>query len=125
MHLLLDTHILLWCLQDSLRLSKKVRTQILAAPMVYVSSVSIWEISIKVGIGKLNLDLGELVNQMAQTGLQELRISHAHAAAVLRLPYLHKDPFDRMLVAQAVSESLRLLTADRLLASYSPLVEVI
>jgi PIN domain nuclease of toxin-antitoxin system len=93
--------------------------------MVYVSSVSIWEISIKVGIGKLNLDLDTLVDQMAQTGLEELRISHAHAATVLRLPYLHKDPFDRMLVAQAVSESLRLLTADRLLASYSPLVEVI
>lgn len=62
---------------------------------------------------------------MAQIGLQELRISHVHAAALLRLPYLHKDPFDRMLVAQAVSESLRLLTADRLLASYSPLVELI
>lgn len=63
MHLLLDTHILLWCLQGSRRLSKQARTQILAAPTVYVSSVSIWEISIKVGIGKLNLDLGELVNQ--------------------------------------------------------------
>lgn len=125
MHLLLDTHILLWCLQDSRRLSKKVRTRILTAPTVYVSSASIWEIAVKVSVGKLNLDLDELITQTAQIGLQELPISHTHAATARQLPHLHRDPFDRMLVAQAISESLNLLTADRLLASYSGLVEVV
>lgn len=125
MHLLLDTHVLLWCLQGSHRLSKPLRTRILAAPTVYVSSASIWEIALKVSVGKLDLDLDELVTEITHIGLQELPISHEHAAKVRLLPYLHRDPFDRMLVAQAVSESLKLLTADRLLASYSNLVEVI
>lgn len=125
MHLLLDTHVLLWCLQGSRRLSRQARTKILATPTVYISSASIWEIAIKVSVGKLNLDWDELIVQISQIGLQELAISHQHAAKIRLLPYLHRDPFDRMLVAQAMCESMILLTADRLLASYSNLVEVI
>lgn len=125
MHLLLDTHILLWCLQGSRRLSRQALTRILAAPTVYISSASIWEIAIKVSAGKLSLDWDELLVQIAQIGLQELAISHEHAARIRLLPNFHKDPFDRMLVAQAMCESMTLLTADRLLASYSNLVEVI
>ena len=125
MPLLLDTHVLLWCLQGSRKLSRRARARILAAPTVYVSSVSIWEIAIKVSVGKLNLDWDELVVQISQIGLQELGISHEHAAKIRLLPYFHRDPFDRMLVAQAICESMSLLTADRLLASYSELVEVI
>jgi PIN domain nuclease of toxin-antitoxin system len=106
-------------------LSRQALTRILAAPTVYISSASIWEIAIKVSAGKLSLDWDELLVQIAQIGLQELAISHEHAARIRLLPNFHKDPFDRMLVAQAMCESMTLLTADRLLASYSNLVEVI
>jgi len=71
------------------------------------------------------LDLDVTLSEIARHQFQQLQISYRHAAQVLRLPAIHNDPFDRMLVAQAISESLNLLTADRLLASYSGLVEMI
>lgn len=125
MHLLLDTHIVLWGLQGSRKLSKTLRSRISAAPTVYVSSASIWEIALKASTGKLSVDLDELMTHMAQIGLRELPISHVHAAKVRLLPYIHRDPFDRMLVAQAMCESVTLLTADRVLADYSGLVELV
>jgi PIN domain nuclease of toxin-antitoxin system len=125
MPLLLDTHVLIWWLENSNRLSAHARTQIVSAVDVYVSSASLWELVIKIGARKIRMDLNFLFSEIVRHRFQHLPISFQHAAQVLQLPPIHKDPFDRMLVAQAVSESLRLLTADRLLASYSPLVEVI
>lgn len=125
MRLLLDTHIYLWWLQDSPKLSKQAREQIVAASEVYVSSASIWEASIKIGIGKLEMEVDVLVSEIEKSGFQELPITAKHGAAVMRLPDIHRDPFDRMLVAQAVSEPLRLLTADSILGKYSELIEVI
>ncbi|TFW16138.1 type II toxin-antitoxin system VapC family toxin [Duganella callida] len=125
MRLLLDTHVLLWSLQDDLKLSALAREKILAARPTYVSSASIWEIAIKVSVGKLDVDLDDLLGQIAQIGLRELRVSHKHAAKVKELPLIHRDPFDRLLIGQAVSESLTLLTTDRVLANYSTLVELI
>lgn len=125
MHLLLDTHIVLWWLQGSRNLPKSLRSRISASQTVYVSSASIWEIALKASTGKLDIDLDELMTHMAQIGLRELQISHAHAARVRLLPYIHRDPFDRMLVAQAMCESVTLLTADRVLADYSDLVELV
>lgn len=125
MRLLLDTHVLLWWLQDNRKLSPAARDRIVAASQVYVSSVSIWEAGIKAAIGKLDIDLAELVTAVAGSGFQELSISHRHAVKVAQLPAIHKDPFDRMLVAQAMCEPLKLLTADHVLAGYSELVEVI
>jgi PIN domain nuclease of toxin-antitoxin system len=90
-----------------------------------VSSVSIWETAIKIGAGKLKANLDELVAQIAQDGFLELGISYRHAAVVTSLPTIHRDPFDRMLVAQAICESMPLLTADRVLAKYSRLVELV
>jgi PIN domain nuclease of toxin-antitoxin system len=90
-----------------------------------VSSASIWETAIKVGAGKLKANLDELVAQIAQDGFIELAVSYRHAAAVTSLPGIHRDPFDRMLVAQAICESMPLLTADRVLAKYSRLVELV
>jgi PIN domain nuclease of toxin-antitoxin system len=123
--LLLDTHVYLWWLQDSVKLSKQGRARIIAATEVYVSSASIWEASIKTGIGKLDVDVNDLVAEIEKSHFHELPVTARHAARVLQLPDIHRDPFDRMLIAQAMCEPLRFLTADRLLASYSELVDVI
>lgn len=125
MRILLDTHIVLWWLQDNRKLSKRSRARINAASAVYVSSVTIWETALKVGRGRLNVDLDAMAMQIAMDGFLELGISHRHAAAIALLPDIHRDPFDRMLVAQAMCESAILLTADRVLADYSQLVELI
>lgn len=125
MRILLDTHVYLWWLQDHPKLSKAGRATIVSATEVYVSSASIWEATIKAGIGKLEVDLNQLVAEIENSGFRELPISAKHAATVARLPDLHRDPFDRILVAQALCEPLRLLTADEILSGYSELVEVI
>ncbi|MBR7800905.1 type II toxin-antitoxin system VapC family toxin [Undibacterium fentianense] len=125
MKFLIDTHIYLWWLQDSPKLSEKARKQIQDATEVYVSSASIWEATIKMSIGKLSVDIDQLVAEISKSGFQELPITAAHAATVARLPDIHKDPFDRMLIAQAMSEPLRFLTADGLLKPYSELVEIV
>lgn len=125
MRILLDTHVYLWWLQDHPKLSKAGRDKIVSASEVYVSSVSIWEATIKASIGKLEVDVKQLVTEIENSGFQELTISAKHAAAVAQLPDIHRDPFDRILVAQALCEPLRLLTADGILRGYSELVEVI
>jgi PIN domain nuclease of toxin-antitoxin system len=125
MRILLDTHVYLWWLQDHPKLSKAARDRIISASEVYVSSASIWEATIKAGIGKLEVDVNQLVAEIESSGFQELPISAKHAATVAQLPDIHRDPFDRILVAQALSEPLRFLTADGILGRYSELVEVI
>jgi PIN domain nuclease of toxin-antitoxin system len=121
--LLLDTHILLWWLADDERLSKSALATI-ADPMteVYVSVVSLWEIASKVGKGKLRTDLEEITEQIALTDFRMLAVEADHVRAYAKLPALHNDPFDRMLVAQAIAEPLRLLTHNRHLSPYSELV---
>jgi PIN domain nuclease of toxin-antitoxin system len=125
MRILLDTHIYLWCVNDDRKLSKAARAIIVSATEVYVSSASIWEASIKAGLGKLEVDVNELVDAIALSGFQELPVTARHAAMVRGLPEVHRDPFDRLLIAQALCEPLRLLTADDILANYSELVHVV
>ena len=125
MRILLDTHVYLWWLQDHPNLSKSARTRIIGASTVYISSASIWEATIKASIGKLEVDVNQLVLEIVNSGFQELPISAKHAAMVAQLPDIHRDPFDRILVAQALCEPLRLLTADGILCQYSELVETI
>ncbi|MDP3842799.1 MAG: type II toxin-antitoxin system VapC family toxin [Oxalobacteraceae bacterium] len=125
MRILLDTHIYLWWLQDHPKLSALARDKIISATEVYVSSASIWEASIKIGIGKLEADIAALVAQIAENGFLELPVYARHAMQLTRLPEFHRDPFDRMLVAQAMCEPLRLLTADAQVARYSELVDLV
>ena len=125
MKLLLDTHILLWVLLGARQLSGKARTFIDGAEEVHVSSVSLWESSIKVATGKLKVDLDRLDEQLAANGFVQLPISWTHVRQLRHLPVLHRDPFDRMLVAQAISEPLHLLTHDAALAAYSDLVTIV
>ena len=122
MRLLLDTHVLLWLMQGDSRLSPQARAFIDNAAEVYVSIASIWEISSKWRLGKIKEDPEELVATIGKAGLLELPVIARHAVATGKLPLLHSDPFDRILVAQAISETMRLLTADAQLAAYSELV---
>jgi PIN domain nuclease of toxin-antitoxin system len=125
MHLLLDTHVFLWYVKGDRRLSKAARSKIVQASEVYVSSVSIWEATIKIQLKKLDCDVEQLVEAIGDSDFLELPISVRHAATLARLSDVHRDPFDRMLIAQAISEPLTFLTADAMLQSYSDLVQLI
>jgi PIN domain nuclease of toxin-antitoxin system len=125
MRVLLDTHIFLWCLQDAHQLSKKARDMILTAEQVYISSASIWEAAIKIKLKKLDVKINTLLKAIPDSGFNELPITAAHAAEVYNLPELHRDPFDRMLIAQTICEPLQFLTADKALREYSSLVKVV
>lgn len=115
--LLLDTHIFLWWRGEPSRLSSAVRSRIATADIVFVSAASAWEAAIKVSLGRLDLPDTIEVGVLA-SGFEKLLITFSHAERVAALPPHHRDPFDRMLVAQAQSEGLTLVTHDRLLESY-------
>jgi PIN domain nuclease of toxin-antitoxin system len=123
--LLLDTHLFLWSVTDSPRLSAEARSSILAADEVYVSAVSIWEVAMKAGLGKIQGDVRQLAEAIGGSGFVELPVTALHAATVAGLPPHHRDPFDRLLVAQAMTEPLILLTADAALLEYSDLVRLV
>ena len=125
MRLLLDTQIFLWAVMGSAKLKAEARKAMRDADEIYVSSASIWEIAIKSGLGKLNADPKLIVAAIGDSGFMELPVYSRHAAMVSELPQHHRDPFDRLLLAQAMSEPLQLLTTDTTLAKYSELVRVI
>lgn len=125
MRLLIDTQIFIWVVIDSKHLSSQARQILLDAAEVFVSAASVCEIAIKVRLGKLEGDPHTFAAAIFQSGFYELPISARHAARVYELPLYHGDPFDRLLIAQAVSEPLRLLTADRVLCKYSELVTMV
>ncbi|HZV54288.1 MAG TPA: type II toxin-antitoxin system VapC family toxin [Rhodocyclaceae bacterium] len=125
MRVLLDTHIFLWAVTDSRKLKAAARQRMLAADQIYVSAASIWEIAIKARLGKIQGDPEQLALVIEDSGFIELPVSARHAARVAQLPLHHHDPFDRLLVAQSLSEPLLLMTADEVLARYGGLVEVV
>ena len=122
MRLLLDTHIFYWSLYDRSRLPERALQMILAAGAVSVSAVSIWEMAIKVRLGKMKGDPGRLADHIAQSGFTELPIWSRHAKVVATLPLHHTDPFDRLLIAQAMVEPMHLLTSDTKLKPYGDLI---
>ncbi len=123
MNLLLDTHTVLWWLSDDPALSETARA-VIADPenTVFLSAVVVWEIRIKQSIGKLDLpdDFGEVLDAQR---FAELAVTVDHAHTIAELPAAHRDPFDRMLVAQAMVEHMAIVTRDRSIADYD--VEVI
>ncbi len=121
MRVLLDTHILLWALADDPRLSSKARKLIENAAEIYVSAATLWEMAIKIGLGKLDVDLDEIREYCLESGFIELPVTSEHVLGVRDLQPHHKDPFDRLLVAATMSEPMKLLTADPLVAQYTPL----
>ncbi len=125
MRLLLDTHIFLWCVNGDKKLTKSTQSRIISADEVYVSSASIWEITIKIKLNKLQGNVNEIVAAIEKSGFLELPITFSHAAAVANLPDIHRDPFDRILIAQSITEPLTFITADEQIKNYSSLVEVV
>jgi PIN domain nuclease of toxin-antitoxin system len=119
--ILADTHLLLWAAQRSPRLSKKAADQIMAANQQrWFSVVSVWEATIKHMLGRKDfaVDPGALRRGLLANGWRELAVGGEHALAVAALPPIHKDPFDRILLAQAKVEGLTLLTSDKIVARY-------
>lgn len=117
MRLLLDTHVLMWWQFDTPQLRNEVKSAIRDAEIVYVSAASAWEADIKRKLGKLSFP-GAFMNVLAENDFTELPVTMRHAAATLALPLYHRDPFDRMLVAQVIVEGCTLVTSDDALAAY-------
>ena len=122
--ILVDTHLLLWAVSEPKKLPTQARRRIEEAE-VFVSAASIWEVSIKTALGKLAADPTELLAELEPAGFRLLPVTGEHAAAVALLPPLHNDPFNRMLVAQAKTEPLILLTNDSVLGGYGDFVEFV
>lgn len=128
MRLLLDSHILLWAVAEPHRIPKRARGQIESPDNeVLFSAASIWELAIKMQHGRLDISTSlEVITEAAtEMGFVELSVTARHAAGVRHLPDHHKDPFDRILVAQTIAEPARLLTVDSILGKYSDLVDVL
>jgi len=122
--LLLDTHVVLWWLADDPTLPDKIKKMIDQEVDVYVSAASVWEIGIKQQLGKIKAP-DDLLEQIRDSELPNLPITSDHAIEASRLPLHHRDPFDRMLVAQARCEHLTLVTRDRNVREYDvPLLAV-
>ncbi|MCY4376427.1 MAG: type II toxin-antitoxin system VapC family toxin [Spirochaetaceae bacterium] len=116
--LLLDTHALLWVLEDDVALDESARSAIVDPDNdVFVSSISMWEISIKRSLGKLKAP-EDLLSTVEASGFRELPVTFVHADQAGGLPPHHRDPFDRMLVAQAQVEGLTIVTHDSVIAKY-------
>ncbi|MBK7768609.1 MAG: type II toxin-antitoxin system VapC family toxin [Sulfuritalea sp.] len=125
MRLLLDTQIMLWALTGSARLGAAARGLIVdPANDIYVSTASIWEIAIKHALGRGDMPVSgaRAAELCAAAGYRELPVAWRHAVAVETLPPLHADPFDRILVAQATAEPMRLLSRDSAVAGYGAMV---
>lgn len=122
MNLLLDTQVALWALTDSPKLSHKAR-ELIQSPKttIWISAVSVWEIAIKHALGRGDMPISsqDAVRYFGESGYRFLAIEAEHAVAVEDLAAHHQDPFDRLLVAQALVEPMRLMTHDPLVALYS------
>ena len=121
MKFLLDTHLLLWTAGDPKRLSAKAR-KLINEPTseLFFSAASLWEIAIKCGLGRddFKVDVRLLRRGLLDNGYSELPVGSEHAVAIDSLPPIHKDPFDRILIAQAMVEGITLLTSDAVVAQY-------
>jgi PIN domain nuclease of toxin-antitoxin system len=114
--LILDTHVVLWWLTDDTTISSDIKDMIDTEPDVFVSTATLWEVSIKISLGKLGP--ADLPERMLASGLRDLPITAMHGITAGRLPAIHRDPFGRMLIAQAKTEGLTLLTRDEQIAKY-------
>jgi PIN domain nuclease of toxin-antitoxin system len=122
MRLLLDTQIVYWFFYEPQNLPGAARQIMAESEAAYVSAASIWEIAIKVRLGKMKANPRRIVERLRAAGFDELPVYSRHTVIVADLPLFHGDPFDRLLIAQATAEPLNLLTADTQLKQYSNLI---
>ena len=127
MRLLLDTHLVLWWEAGSPKLPGGLTSLVDQADVVFVSRASLWEIAIKLSLGKLRLEIAAFADSIGKHGFEWLDITNRHLINVAALPLFedHKDPFDRLLVAQSLTEPLQFLTVDKRLARYGETVRVL
>ncbi|MCC2637366.1 MAG: hypothetical protein K0Q68_1085 [Moraxellaceae bacterium] len=127
MRVLLDTQLIVWWQIAPERITPAVAALVQGAEAVFVSRASLWELAIKSGMGRIRLDLEVFCRQLEQDGIQWLAIAQDHLVQVAKLPVYedHKDPFDRLLVAQSLTEPLILLSADAKLARYGSTVRIV
>jgi len=119
MRLLLDTHILLWWVMGDRRLPRTIAGMIASGENdIAVSAASLWEIAIKRSLGRIDVDLDELLSSMSADGFVELPLRFAHALSLKSLPRHHDDPFDRILIAQSIADGRRLVTQDARILNY-------
>lgn len=121
MRVLLDTHAVLWLLADSPQLGEAARTLVTDPHnKIFVSAASLWEMTVKIRIGKLTANIGEILTACQQTDLRILPISSDHLLALAALPVFpdHRDPFDHLLMAQAITEGMTFLSEDRFATRY-------
>ena len=119
-NLLLDTHAFIWYSEDDPKLPESIKTDIETADRVYISIASLWEIAIKLSIGKLSLrsNYESIESSLEPAGIILLPISFADTVRVMNLPLHHRDPFDRVLIAQAINNSLTLVSCDAAFSAY-------
>jgi PIN domain nuclease of toxin-antitoxin system len=122
MALLLDTHVVLWWLEDDDRLDSATKDRLDVDSEIFVSSATVWEVGIKQALGKLTGE-GSLAEHVRDSGFAVLPISADHAIAASALPLHHRDPFDRMLIGQALVEGLTVMTRDRVFGAYDVRLE--
>jgi PIN domain nuclease of toxin-antitoxin system len=119
-NLLLDTHAFIWYSEDDSKLPELIKIEIETADSVYISIASLWEIAIKLSIGKLSLrsNYESIESSLKPAGIDLLPISFADTVRVMNLPLHHRDPFDRILIAQTINNSLTLVSCDAAFAAY-------
>ena len=128
MNFLLDTHILIWAAISPHKISPELASLLSdSSNHLYFSSASIWEISIKESLGKrdFHVSSNKLHDGLVENGYKEIKVSSLHAMGVIKLPFIHRDPFDRILVATAIWENMPLLTNDSTLSPYHSLVRIL
>lgn len=123
MRVLLDSHVLIWMFDGSPRLDEAVRRRLSTVDAIYISAASVWELAIKRALGKIEIDIEQLTEKIHLGGFTPLPITTGHGLIAGDLPRLHGDPFDRMLVAQARAENLKLVSDDGMLRRYRDHVE--
>ena len=118
--ILLDTHSLIWFMYDDSQLSELALSEIKSEEKVYVSIVSLWEIAIKQSIGKINISntIQEIADKCYEADVSILPISAVHLDQIRQLPDIHRDPFDRLLISQAITEDLAIITRDTMISLY-------
>ena len=122
--ILLDTHTLIWFMYDDSKIPESTLKRIKTEDKVYVSIVSLWEISIKQSLGKINISnsISEIVEKCKESNINILQIDPRHLDYIKKLPYIHGDPFDRLIISEAITEGMTLITKDSIIPKYEVIV---